>query len=144
MKATLNSLVTPAFALLALSAIGAAAQQQGNASCCGSPMAAQANEALDKPVPAKVVNGVQKLSITIDGGKYSPAAISVKKGMPVELTFIGGKSLGCGGTIVFKSLNLTKSVEKGKSVVVKFTPKAAETIAFTCGMGMFDGKVVVK
>jgi hypothetical protein len=144
MKMSFNTLVTPALALLAFAAITAAAQHQGGGSCCGSMEAQQAVGALDSPVPAKVVKGVQKLAVTIDGGKYSPAAILVKKGLPVELTFVGGKSLGCGGTIVFKSLNITKSVSTGKSVIVKFTPKVAETISFTCGMGMFDGKVIVK
>ncbi len=65
------------------------------------------------------------------------------KGKPVELTFKAGKSPGCGRTVVFKSLKISKEVGS-KPVVVKFTPKRAGTIAFTCGMGMFDGKVVVR
>lgn len=144
MKISFNSLVTPTLALLAFAAIGAAAQHQDGGSCCGSMIAMQSEQSLDKPVPAKVVKGIQKLSVTIDSGKYSPAVISVKKGMPVELTFVGGKSLGCGGTIVFKSLKQTKSITTGQSVVFKFTPKAAGSIDFTCGMSMYDGKVIIK
>ncbi len=90
----------------------------------------------------KATKGVQKATITIDGG-YSPSSIKVKKGMPVELTFIGGKNLGCGGTVVFKSLKISKEVAVGKSTVIKFTPKKAGDISFTCGMGMLQGKVVV-
>jgi len=88
--------------------------------------------------------GVQKASVTIDGGKYNPNVIAVQQGKPVELTFIGGKELGCGGTIVFKSLNQSKDVESGKSVTFTFTPDKAGEIPFTCGMGMYDGKLVVK
>lgn len=139
-----NSLVTPALVVLAFAAISSASQHQSGGTCCGSMEAQQSVGAFDSPVPAKVVKGVQKLSVTIDGGKYSPAAILVKKGMPVELTFVGGKSLGCGGTIVFKLLKQTKSVTTGKSVVFKFTPKVAGSIDFTCGMSMYDGKVIVK
>lgn len=88
--------------------------------------------------------GIQKATITIEGGKYNPSIVSVEKGKPVELTFAGGKELGCGGTIVFKSMNMSKDVQSGKTVTFNFTPKEAGEIAFTCGMGMYDGKVVVK
>lgn len=118
-------------------------QQESSKSCCGSMMAMQDGKDMDKPVAAKMVKGVQKATITIDKGMYMPATIAVEKGKPVELTFKAGKSPGCGSTIVFKSLKISKEVGS-KPVVVKFTPKEAGTIAFTCGMGMFDGKVVVK
>lgn len=144
MKNTLNSLVTPVLALLAVAAIAGASQQKGDGSCCSTMMAMQSSSEAPKPVAAKEVKGVQKLSITIEGGKYSPAVISVMKGKPVELTFKGGKNMGCGSTVVFKSLKQSKDVPLGKSVVIKFTPKEAGTIEFTCGMGMYDGKVIVK
>ncbi len=89
-------------------------------------------------------DGTQRVTITIDGGKYNPSVVTVEKGKPVELTFQGGQQLGCGGTVVFKSLNMSKDVESGKTVTFNFTPQEAGDIAFTCGMGMFDGRVVVK
>ena len=97
----------------------------------------------DKPVAAKVVKGVQVATITINGG-YHPGTIEVKKGMPVELTFTGGEKIGCGGTVVFKSLKISKDVTTGKSIAIKFTPKETGEIPFTCGMGMLKGKVIVK
>ena len=118
-------------------------QQGAGKSCCGDLMAMQASHDMDKPVVAKMVKGVQKATITIDKGMYMPATISVKKGKPVELTFKAGKNPGCGSTVVFKSLKISKEVGS-KPVVVKFTPKTAGTIAFTCGMSMYDGKVIVK
>lgn len=144
MKNTLNSLVTPVLALLAVAAIAGASQQKEGGSCCSPMMAMQSSSEAPKPVAAKEVKGVQKLSITIEGGKYSPAVISVMKGKPVELTFKGGKNMGCGSTVVFKSLKQSKDIPAGKSVVIKFTPKEAGTIEFTCGMGMYDGRVIVK
>lgn len=87
---------------------------------------------------------IQKATVTIDGGKYTPNVITVDRGKPVELTFKGGQELGCGGTVVFKSLNQSKEVESGKSVTFAFTPDQAGEIPFTCGMEMYDGKVVVK
>lgn len=131
---------------IALTAVALAIQpQSGGQTCCGGMMAMQHDQhQADKPVAAKLVKGVQKATITVDGGKYSPAAISVVNGKPVELTFKAGRNPGCGSTIVFKSLKISKEIEVGKPAVVKFTPKKSETIAFTCGMGMYDGKVVVK
>lgn len=89
-------------------------------------------------------DGVQRATITIDGGKYTPSVVTVERGKPVELTFIGGQELGCGGTVVFKSLKQSKDVESGKSVMFTFTPDQAGEIPFTCSMDMYDGKVVVK
>jgi len=97
----------------------------------------------DSSVVANEVGGAQLATIVIDGGVYSPASVTVKKGVPVELTFKAGENPGCGSTVVFKSLNVTGEVGS-KPVVIKFTPKEAGTIAFTCGMGMYSGEVVVK
>lgn len=126
---------------LAIYAFASAPHQQG--SCCGDMKAMQHEEHhADKPVQAKVVKGVQKATITVDGG-YKPGAISVKAGKPVELTFKLGANPGCGDVLVIKELKFKKEVKPGKPEVVKFTPKKAGEIGFECGMGMLRGKIVV-
>lgn len=92
---------------------------------------------------AKVDKGVQKATVVIDGG-YTPSTIKAVKGKPIQITFVRKEASGCGGQVVFKSLGITKDVASGKKVVVTFTPKKAGTISFTCGMGMYQGSVVVK
>ena len=124
-------------AVLAVFALGAVPYQQ-NACCSG--MSTKTAAGLEK---AKVVKGIQKATVTINGG-YSPSAIEVKMGQPVELTFKRTEKSGCGGEVVIKDLKFDKTVETGRSVVVKFTPKKAGDIPFTCGMGMLHGKIVVK
>ena len=96
------------------------------------------------PVPAKTVKGVQTLTVTVAEGKYTPSAISVKKGVPVAITFKGGAKMGCGSTIEFKSLKQKQTVKQGQSVTFKFTPDKAGEVLFACPMGMYNGKVVVK
>ncbi len=97
-----------------------------------------------EPMTSTTADGIQRATIIIDGGKYTPNVITVERVKPVELMFKGGQQLGCGGTVVFKSLNQSKEVESGKSVTFAFTPSQAGDIPFTCGMGMYDGKIVVK
>ena len=116
--------------------VASPAIQKGGMSCCGG-MASSGSQA------AKTVNGIQKATVIIDGG-YSPSTITLKKGQPVELTFTRKEKSGCGGTVVIKSLNMSKDVASGKSVTFKFTPKKAGDISFTCGMGMLQGKLIVK
>ncbi len=107
---------------------------------CSSGAAAQKGDAVD----AKVVKGVQTATVTVTGGKYEPSAINLKKGMPAEIAFKLGANPGCGDVLVIKDLKLKKELREGKPEVVKFTPKKAGTIDFTCGMGMFRGKLLVK
>ena len=98
----------------------------------------------DASVLAKTVKGVQTVTVTVSEGKYNPAAIAVKKGVPVAITFKGGAKMGCGSTIEFKSLKQKRTVKEGQSVTFKFTPDKAGDIAFACPMEMYHGTVVVK
>ena len=90
----------------------------------------------------KVTPVIQKFTVKVDG-TYSPSNINVKAGKPVEITFTKGEDVGCGGTVVFSSLGITKELKTDKTVVA-FTPKKAGTIAFSCPMGMYKGSVTVK
>lgn len=93
---------------------------------------------------AKTVKGVQVATVLVADGKYTPSVIQVKKGVPVAITFKGGKHMGCGSTIEFKTLKQLKSVKEGQSVVFQFTPSKAGEIKFACSMDMIRGKVIVK
>ncbi len=88
-------------------------------------------------------DGIQRAAFAIDGGKYGPSVDTVERSKPVELTFDGRKELGCGGTVVFKSLSMSNELESGKTFTSNLTPHEAGEVAFAYGMGMFDGKVVV-
>lgn len=139
-----KTLISLAIAALGVASIASALGGTPDESCC-SGMSAQHSQAKnEQPVPAKEVKGVQTLTVTIADGKYSPALISVKKGKAVALTFKGGKNMGCGSTVEFKSLKQKQSVKEGKTVVFKFAPKEAGEIKFACSMDMIQGRVVVK
>lgn len=142
MKSKINIQSTlGAVALIATLATSAFAMQaSGHAGgCCGSEPSAQG-----KPLVAQESKGVQKATVTVQDGKYSPSTIEVKKGKSVQITFKGGMNMGCGATIEFKSLKQTKTVKEGKTVTFSFTPSSAGEIKFACSMDMIRGKVVVK
>lgn len=136
------------FGTLALSAALFAVQtpmnSKGQSCCAGLDAMQHGEEKTAKSVRAKSARGIQKAVITVQNGAYHPAAIHVKVGKPVQLTFKGGNRIGCAGAIEFKSLNIRRTVTAGKSVVVKFTPKKAGEILFACSMNMAKGKVIVK
>jgi plastocyanin domain-containing protein len=92
-----------------------------------------------KPAAAKA----QTATVVIDGG-YAPATVTVKAGQPVQLTFIRKEKEGCGEEVQFPTLNLKRTLKPGEKAVVTFTPKKAGDIPFTCGMKMYEGKVVAK
>lgn len=122
--------------------IGTMAQEAGGMNCC-QPPASGAKKATGA-VPAQAgKDGVQKVTVTIDGG-YSPASLSVKAGKPVEITFVRKSASGCDGTLVIPSLKFQKSLKQGEKTVVKFTPKKTGTIGFQCGMAMYKGQIAVK
>ena len=107
--------------------------------CC-SPQGPQKKAV---PVAASQTKALQKVTITVANGTYSPASITVKAGKPVELTFIKGKNIGCGDTVVFPDLKINKELKATKTVIA-FTPKKAGKLAFTCSMGMYEGSLTVK
>jgi FtsP/CotA-like multicopper oxidase with cupredoxin domain len=96
-----------------------------------------------KWVDAKIVKGVQKVTIRVKGG-YSPAAIRVRSGMPVEIAFDCKDKGGCGTTVVFASLKIRQDLEPGKKTIVRFTPEYPGEIAFGCPMDMYKGMVLVQ
>jgi plastocyanin domain-containing protein len=129
----LRTITAAAIAVVGLAGTSAFAQCGGCSGNAKPPTVAQ----------AKAVKGVQKATVVINAG-YTPSTINAKVGKPLEITFKRTEESSCGEEIVFKSLGIRKSVANGKTVVVKFTPKKAGVIEFTCGMNMYKGKVVVK
>ncbi len=130
-----------ALALVALAPVAFAQTHGQNAMpCCAPPSSAK----VQKPGIAKLdaKTNVQKATVTIDHG-YQPSSVSVKAGRPVELTLVRKEASGCGDVVQFPGLGIKKTLKPGETTVVKFTPKKTGSIAFTCGMNMYKGQVVV-
>jgi hypothetical protein len=99
------------------------------------------------PVEATVKDGVQEVDLIITPGGYSPLRFSVKKGMPVRLTFRALGEVGCGN-----ELNLPISSNQAEALLLDgptdekelvFTPEEAGQFQFFCGHAMYRGVMLV-
>ena len=96
-----------------------------------------------KSASPEAKQGVQRATITVDGA-YLPQNLSFRVGKPVELSFVLKEKSGCGDVVQFPSLAIKRELKRGRPTVVTFTPKKAGAIPFTCRMGMYKGRVIVK
>ncbi len=88
-------------------------------------------------VPADAVK------VTVSKNGYEPSEIKLQKGKPAKLAFYRADAENCGGEVVFTKLNIKKKLPVGETVLIEFTPTETGDVAFTCGMGMLKGSLVV-
>jgi len=91
---------------------------------------------------AKVDNGVQTINMRVVTGGYVPNYFSVKKGIPVKWKIIGENVFGCQAYFVVPKLGIQKTLQPGENLI-EFTPTESGTINFSCGMGMYRGRIDV-
>lgn len=96
-----------------------------------------------RPASAPAIDGTQvyqlvtgEFNATTDSGDklesygFHPGVIIVKKGSPVELRITGIN--GQAHPFVIEGLGITGEVRKGKTTIVRFTPKEAGTYSIVC------------
>lgn len=82
------------------------------------------------------------VKITTDG--FEPAVIKLKHGVRARITFLRKTDQTCVTQVLIPSLKVKRDLPLNKPVVVEFTPSKAGSIAYSCGMQMSDGKIIVK
>ena len=97
----------------------------------------------EEKVNVKVVSGKQVIEMTVDSSGYSPNFFVVKKDAPVKWVIYGKNVLGCQGYFVVPLLGISQALKEGENVF-EFDPKNFSEISFSCGMGMFRGKIIIK
>lgn len=96
-----------------------------------------------KPATAAVVEGqTQDVTIAVRGG-YEPATVQVLRGVPVRLTFDRQESSGCSEEVVIPDLGVKRFLPAFERTTIEWLPSRAGTFAFTCGMGMLKGRILV-
>jgi sulfite exporter TauE/SafE len=90
-----------------------------------------------------VANGQQTGVITVTSGRYSPANLAIKAGVPTTLVFRSENAYGCVAALVIPSLGVQEVLpENGDSKIDLGTPQAGR-IDYSCAMGMYSGIITV-
>ncbi len=90
----------------------------------------------------KIENGKQIINMEVVSSGYVPNYFTVKKGIPVKWMIDGKNVFGCQGYFVVPSLGIQKALDAGENLI-EFTPKDSGFINFSCGMGMYRGRIEV-
>jgi uncharacterized protein len=90
---------------------------------------------------AIISNGVQEISMSINGTDWTPKVFVLKKGIPVKWT-INAIKLPCATEIFVNNYKLDIKLKTGINTV-EFTPDQTGTIKWACWMGMISGNFIV-
>ncbi len=109
--------------------------------CCGTGAPTEGG-VTGPPVEGTAVlaGGVQKIAVDVTT-VYNPNTIKLKAGVPAEITF--SQAQGCTQVVQSPELGFTEDLSAGPKTV-KLKALQPGTYAFSCGMQMVFGKIVVE
>lgn len=84
-----------------------------------------------------------EIDIEVNGG-YKPEVISVSVGKPIKLNFIRKDESSCLEEVVLSDFKVRQFLPMNEKTAIEITPRSPGEYKFSCGMGMFHGKLIVK
>lgn len=93
----------------------------------------------------KKINTVQAegiIEILVDGG-YKPEQISIPYGKTTKLIFHRKDSSSCLEEVVIANFKVRKFLPLNEKTEIEINPTKKGEFDFSCGMGMFHGKLIV-
>lgn len=94
------------------------------------------------PQGPQVPTGAVLVNVSSSG--FEPAKIPAKAGQPLKLAFFRADAQNCAREVVFPGLGITKELPPGQTVLVDVTPRKSGSLAFSCGMKMLHGELLVQ
>lgn len=91
----------------------------------------------------QVIEVSDSIDITVEGG-YKPDVISIPEGKTTKINFLRKDSSSCLEEVVLGDFKIRKFLPLNEKVSIEITPKKKGEFGFSCGMGMFHGKLVVR
>lgn len=88
-------------------------------------------------------DGTQVATVVVDRG-YVPSRIELEAGVPAVLRFERRENDPCSELLVCELLPSEHRLAAYAQTPVRFTPQRPGRYAFTCGMGMYSGELVVR
>ena len=86
-------------------------------------------------------DGIQEITMTVDGSGFTPNQFYVKKDVPIRWVIKGDSINPCNNTIVIPALNIENTIKSGENII-EFMP-GDKDINFSCWMGMIKGSIKV-
>lgn len=86
---------------------------------------------------------METINVNVAGG-YNPSTITVKQGVPTQLTFTRTSDQGCLDVVHSEDMHFSTPLPLNEAKTVTVPTDKAGEFAFSCGMDMFFGKVVVE
>jgi len=124
------------------SGTGTASADAAACACCSDSSTPAVNGVSGDVVEgvATLCGGVQAIAVDVTG-VYNPNVIKLKASVPAEITF--SQSSGCTAQVQSVDLGFSEDLSGGPKTV-KLPALKAGTYAFSCGMSMVFGKIVVE
>lgn len=91
----------------------------------------------------KEVSVAGEVDITVSGG-YLPEVISIPLGKLTKINFIRTDPTECLSEVVLPDFKIKKELPLNQKVSIEVTPERAGEYPYSCGMGMYHGKIVVR
>lgn len=107
-----------------------------SAACGGGSPSTSAPDGAQAPADARRVHVI----VSVAG--YTPDAVDARPGETLVLVFERPDAHNCGEELVFPDTGRTVALPVGTTEVVVTAPSEGR-LSFTCGMGMYQGAVVV-
>jgi hypothetical protein len=82
--------------------------------------------------------------VNVSSAGFEPAHIPAKAGQALKLAFFRADAQNCAREVVFPDLGIQKDLPPGQTVVVEVTPRKTGSLAFSCGMKMIHGELLVR
>ncbi len=84
-----------------------------------------------------------EIDILVEGG-YKPASIVIPSRKATKINFLRNDPSSCLEEVVLGDFKIRKFLPLNQKVTVEITPEKKGEFGFSCGMGMFHGKLIVK
>jgi plastocyanin domain-containing protein len=89
-------------------------------------------------------DGPRELEVEVNAMGYDPSELRAAAGSAVRLVFTRTSDEGCGQELVIPSLGIHRDLPLDEPVAIDLTMPASGRVAFTCGMDMYRGALVVE
>lgn len=91
----------------------------------------------------KQVEAGWEIDILVEGG-YKPSTIAISRAKTTKLNFLRKDASSCLEEVVLGDFKVRKFLPLNEKVSIEITPQKKGEFGFSCGMGMFHGKLIVK